>query len=762
MEPAAVKGERAIRVDLIGHVAYAAAILLILAMGWALYDIGKSMKRGAAWSDEAMQSLRVAGDIDASMAGAEAAQGALLLSEDARFAAERDRTLEAAARHAQALLALPTLASLQREQATQLKALVAQRTAAMRDEVALRSAQGEQAGSAIAGLRRAAGASPRDLVAQFRAEELRRLATRRAAQDADFEGSIRFLVVVTALALVVLVPGYMGFVWLARTRERGQRRIFEMAEMLPAAAFQYRSFSDLGGRYEFFSRAAERLRGVSSVDALRDPEMVLGAVLERDRAVLQDALQKAGAEGKTLQHEFRVQDTEGRVRWLRVTAVPRPQADSGILWTGCWEDVTDRMRIARTIESLEAAAKSTEQARTHFVATINHEIRTPLSAALGALELLARDELAGPQRSAAYLAAESTKSALRVLDDMADFARIEAGNVSLSPEPVSLSAMLEELAASQKAASQSRGLALGRHVDERISASLMADPQRLRQILGNFLAAVVGSARDGNIDLRAELAEHRDGEELVKLSVRGPVPAEVLPGRPQLEPFVQASAQATRRYDGSGLGLATCQRLAQLMGGSIEATSEPGLGRLFVLTVPLPIAEAPAKEKAQPAQVVEVRRTPPSIDEARAEGTLVLAVDDHPVNRLVLLRQLNALGYAAESARDGVEALERWSSGAFALVITDCEMPEMDGYDLARQIRAAEARATRKPMPIIGCTANVLGDEIDRAFAAGMDDFMPKPIAMARLGEMLQRWLPLPGSPLALAPKTDRGPSKAP
>src|SRR6185503_8457667 len=161
---------------------------------------------------------------------------------------------------------------------------------------------------------------------------------------------------------------------------------------------------------------------------------------------------------------------------------------------------------------------------------------------------------------------------------------VEAGNVTLNPEPVSLAKLLEEVCEAHRGPSQARGLKLGRYVDQRISPSLMADPTRLRQILGNFVTAAIASARDASIDLRAELAEHRDGDELVKLSVRGSGPADVLPGPPQFEPFVGASSATTHRYDGSELGLATCQRLAQLMGGSMEAANEPGLGRLFVLT----------------------------------------------------------------------------------------------------------------------------------------------------------------------------------
>jgi PAS domain S-box-containing protein len=563
-----------------------------------------------------------------------------------------------------------------------------------------------------------------------------------------------------ALAFVVLVPGYLGFIALMRERERTQRRAIEMTEDLPAAAFQYRSLSSGGGRYEFFSRSAERLRGVSRAEALRDPESVLGRILEKDRAELQKALEDAGLAGARLQHDFRVHDPDGRIRWIRVTAVPRAQAD-GVLWTGSWEDVTDRKRMARTIEESNAAAAALEQSRSRFAMTLNHELRTPLSAALGSLELLVRTRLDDEQRAAAYLAYESSKSALTVVEDIADFSRIEAGNIALQPEPVSLRRLIEETAAEHRAAAASKGLTLRHHCDEGMSPGVMADPLRLRQILNNFTSTLLATARQGSVELRAELAESRDGEDIVKLSARATGAAAA--GEPReglFEPFVQMSSEATHRYDGSGLGLVMCQRLARLMGGTVETVSEAGIGRLLVLTLPLPVAD-PAADDGDVAAATSAdesvragagQRTPPSARDARAEGTLILIVDDHPINRMVLLRQANALGYAAECAHDGVEALERWSAGGYALVITDCQMPEMDGYELARNIRAAEARDSRPRVPIIACTANKVGDETAKCFDAGMDDFMAKPITIPGLASKLRRWLPLPGSPLALAP----------
>jgi PAS domain S-box-containing protein len=739
------------RADLLGHAAFAAAIAIIVAMAWTLYGTAASMQKSSDWSDEAIEALQAIGDVEAWHGRAEAAHAAFLLTGEERFAAERARAIDAARTHADRLSKLGTVGAGQREEAARIQNLLSNRLAGMLTTSSVRKAQGiEAAGASLAAAYdRGDPQRLRELMVKFEAEELRRLVQRRAAQAESFHTSMTVLGAAVALALAILIPGYVAFVNISRSRERKQRRVFELAEHLPAAAFQYRQFPDGSGRYEFFSRSAERLRGVFGPDALRDPEAVLGTVIDKDRAELRAALDKAGQSGTTLQHDFRVQDAEGRIRWLRATAFPRTEAD-GILWTGCWEDITERKRAARAMEEREATIESMKQARSRFAATVNHEIRTPLSAASGSLELLGRTRLDDDQRAALYVAVASTKSALDVVDGIADFARIEAGTVTLRPEPVSLAALFKEIAQAHQGMAREKGIALTCHVDERIGPAVLADVQRLRQILNNFLAAVMSGDGNAAVELRAELAESRDGEDVVKLSVRD-TRAEA--ANSPLEPFVDVSAETTHRYDGSGLGFAMCQRLAQLMGGKVEASSEPGIGRLLVLTVRLPIADAQPRADAAPAPPPAGARPAPSLDEARAEGTLVLIVDDHPINRLVLLRQLNALGYAAESAADGVEALERWSGGGFSLVITDCQMPEMDGYELARAIRTAETRNSRPRVPVIGWSANALGDEPHKAAEAGMDDFMAKPVAMSDLAMKLQHWLPLPGSPLALRPK---------
>jgi CheY-like chemotaxis protein/HPt (histidine-containing phosphotransfer) domain-containing protein len=215
---------------------------------------------------------------------------------------------------------------------------------------------------------------------------------------------------------------------------------------------------------------------------------------------------------------------------------------------------------------------------------------------------------------------------------------------------------------------------------------------------------------------------------------------------------MQADTNTTRRFGGTGLGLAICRRLAELMGGEVSMQSEEGRGTTTAFTATFPLAEVAdlQRARAQPEAIahraLSARRRAPEIAQAQAEGTLVLLADDHPTNRLLLVRQLNTLGYAAEAVENGKDALERWKSGRFALLVTDCHMPEMDGYQLAREIRRIEAASGAARIPILACTANAVQGEAAHCFEAGMDDFLPKPVEMAQLMQKLDRWLPLPAA----------------
>jgi two-component system sensor histidine kinase EvgS len=273
---------------------------------------------------------------------------------------------------------------------------------------------------------------------------------------------------------------------------------------------------------------------------------------------------------------------------------------------------------------------------------------------------------------------------------------------------------------------------------------------RLRQILSNFVSNAIKFTQRGTVEVKAELLGRAEGKEHLRFSVKDSgigIPADRQ--KSLFQPFSQADADTTLRFGGTGLGLAICSRLARMMDGSIEMSSAPGVGTTMALTLTLPIADPKDLPKADPggARVPDrVPRIAPDAARAEAEGTLVLLVDDHPTNRALLARQANTLGYAVQSAENGLVALEKWKSGRFGLVLTDCNMPEMNGYELTRRIRELESSDGERRVPIIACTANALSGEAESCFAAGMDDYLAKPVELAQLQKKLDQWLPLPGT----------------
>jgi len=223
------------------------------------------------------------------------------------------------------------------------------------------------------------------------------------------------------------------------------------------------------------------------------------------------------------------------------------------------------------------------------------------------------------------------------------------------------------------------------------------------------------------------------------------------------QPFVQASGHVASQFGGTGLGLAICWRLTQMMGGSLEMVSAIGTGTTMILELSLPIADAKELVKVDPPTIQDLSRTTfavhrmaPTIAQAEAEGSLLLLVEDHPVNRLLLLNQVNTLGYAAEIAENGVDALAMWKSGRYGIIITDCNMPLMDGYALTQAIRKIESTNGWTRFPIIACTADALTGEAEICFNAGMDSYLTKPLELKDLAKMLDQWLPVvhPGAPI--------------
>lgn len=403
--------------------------------------------------------------------------------------------------------------------------------------------------------------------------------------------------------------------------------------------------------------------------------------------------------------------------------------------------ILERRKSERELYLAKKEAELANSAKDSFLATMSHEIRTPLTGMLGMLELLSLTQLDNEQRPTLDAAWNSGRGLLRIVSDILDWSKIKEGKLELSPRPTSIAQLLQEVVNTYSSLVSAKSLILFQHTDARLNSAHIVDPLRLSQVLNNFVSNAIKFTQYGEIELRAELLDQLDSAERIRFSVKdsGCGIAKDIQER-LFQRYQQESSDTARIYGGTGLGLSICQCLAEIMDGVIELKSEQGLGSIFSIVLTLPVTSAPVETMRNLHPEVEQRAVRPLFTDSM-DAPLVLAVDDHPTNRNLLARQLKILGLRAETAENGQAALSLWRGGHFALVITDCHMPEMDGYTLSRAIRKIEAEEARPRTPIIAWTANALANESGCCHAADMDDLLVKPADMMQLRKMLAKYL---------------------
>jgi signal transduction histidine kinase/CheY-like chemotaxis protein len=439
------------------------------------------------------------------------------------------------------------------------------------------------------------------------------------------------------------------------------------------------------------------------------------------------ALWSSALAGEAVEGAYRVITAQGE-RWHGLAARRTPDPVTGELCVLVNEtDITEEVEAQSALADARELAEAAMAARQDFLANMSHELRTPLTSILGFTDLLAASPLNGEQQRRVGRIHDAGVVLLDTLNDVLDFAKLEAGGVDLEARPFDLRALMNKVAGMFEAQTLAKGLDLALRVDPACPEWLEGDSDRLRQVLVNFLGNAVKFTGSGSVTLSAKYrVGAAAGSARLELAVSDTgvgVPAAML--ETVFDRFAQAGPEVARKFGGTGLGLAISKEIVQLMGGEIGVDSIAGQGARFWCVVDLPVAIAPEQHETQDAQ-------------GTARPLNLLVADDNEANRELIGTLVRAMGHEVDVVADGCAAVEAAASGGYDLILMDVQMPRMDGLAATRAIRmsAGEAAAT----PIIALTANVLPDQVAFYRASGMDDHVGKPISPRELLLKIALW----------------------
>ena len=407
----------------------------------------------------------------------------------------------------------------------------------------------------------------------------------------------------------------------------------------------------------------------------------------------------------------------------------------------------DRIIQARLAEAKQQAevhaqrAEAASKAKSDFLAMMSHEIRTPMNGVLGFANLLLETPLNAEQREFVQTVQSSGDALLTIINDVLDYSKIEAGRMTFEHIDFGLRAVCDEVRAILRTAVAKRGLVMSLDFDAALPARIQGDPVRIRQVLLNLVSNAIKFTERGTV--RIEVSRLEGPQIKISVADSGIGMTEEQMNR-MFQRFTQADSSTTRRYGGTGLGLAISKTLVELMGGTIGVSSQPGSGSTFWFTLPLiAAAHAPSESAAAAVPVLPVAEpaAASSLSSDAPGGGRLLLVEDNFVNQRVAVYMLAKLGHQVDVALHGREAIGMLSKVRYDLVLMDCQMPEMDGFDATRIIRDRSSAVLDHDVPVIAMTANAFPEDRARALACGMSDFLSKPVDRTVLAAMLAKWL---------------------
>ncbi|UWF47486.1 transporter substrate-binding domain-containing protein [Pseudomonas sp. N3-W] len=536
-----------------------------------------------------------------------------------------------------------------------------------------------------------------------------------------------------ALLLIIAAWRIVYLRQLVLTREKAERALNDQMEFMrvlidgtPHPIY----VRDRQGRLVSCNSAYLDVLGVAR-EAVMGKQIIDSTVLSHaDAVACQDAYMKVMADGTRWIQDRAVTRRNGTIHTVYHWMLPYRTSDGVV--TGIiagWIDISERQLLFEQLQNAKKSADEANRAKTTFLATMSHEIRTPINAVIGMLELAMKKADQGvTDRFAIEVASGAARGLLDLIGDILDIARIESGRLSLAPERASLRELVESVVRMFEGVARQKGLRLLLDFDLKACRDVLIDPLRFKQILSNLLSNAIKFTDEGEVRLSVQSALGAGGERLaIHVQVKDSGIGICATDQERLfSPFGQASNNHQSARGGSGLGLVISRTLCEMMQGELNLSSEPGKGTQIdiclnlVILPPMPVAELPAVEPASQGCVLNI-----------------LVIDDYPANRLLLSQQLSYLGHGVCDAEDGAHGLRAWRNGNFDVVITDCNMPVMNGYELTRAIRDEEKASGAEPCLILGFTANAQPEEKERCLAEGMNDCLFKPISLVDLSARL-------------------------
>ena len=488
---------------------------------------------------------------------------------------------------------------------------------------------------------------------------------------------------------------------------------------------------DNGPTIQYVNQAFTKLSGYTAEEVIgQTPRILQGDGTNRETL---DDLRATLSKGKSFQGELKNYTKDGDPYWLDISIVPFKNEEGEIThYTAIERNITDRKIFEKELEESRKKAETANEAKGEFLANMSHELRTPMNGIIGLSDLLADTKLDHEQTESVEAINNSAESLLILLNDILDFSKIEAGEMSLENVPFDLKETVEETVNLLKTQADKKGIALSINCAPSVPQFILSDSARIRQILTNLIGNGLKFTEKGSVSL--DISTQLSGEEpmiFFRIDDTGiGIPKDKLEAI--FLKFTQADESTTRRFGGTGLGLAISKTLVQMMGGRMGVDSIEGEGSSFWFEIPL----VKARE-----DLIQHSSSNQKHLEFNGEGVRVLVVDDHPVNLMFARKLLKKMGIErVQLADSGEEAFEYTQVGMYDVILMDCQMPGMDGFQATEAIRKMH-KGQALHTPIIAVTANAMKGDRERCLAAGMDDYISKPIKPDILAETLAKWI---------------------